>query len=163
MQTTGTSVRPIKPSPGGTLPALQSPIRTIVAQTDGQGTIRPSNGNSQTSSDEIIVDAEVDGTRYLFALIGALPQADCISGFVQSSRARNSAYGRKRLPKRDYRGCFRNQSMDRFHTLATNIRQTTRLFASCDGSSIDQYRLDRLPPLDRFAITAELRLAREAV
>jgi two-component system, NarL family, nitrate/nitrite response regulator NarL len=65
MQTTGTSNRPSKPSPGRTLPALQSLIRTIVAQTDGQSTIRPFNGNSETSSDEIIVDAEVDGVRYL--------------------------------------------------------------------------------------------------
>jgi len=65
MQTTGTSIRPIKPSPGRTLPDLQSLIRTIVAQADGQSTIRPSNGNSETSSDEIIVDAEVDGARYL--------------------------------------------------------------------------------------------------
>ena len=67
MQTTGTSVRQVKPSKGSgcSVPALQSLIRTIVAQTDGQSTIRPSNGNKETSSDEIIVDAEVDGVRYL--------------------------------------------------------------------------------------------------
>jgi DNA-binding CsgD family transcriptional regulator len=66
MQTTGTSVRPIKPSPGRRLPSLQSLIRTIVAQADGQSTIRPSNGNGNSeTSDEIIVDAEVDGARYL--------------------------------------------------------------------------------------------------
>jgi hypothetical protein len=131
LQNTAASVRPIKPSPGRALLALQSLIRTIIAQIDARGTKRPSNGNSQTSSDEIIVDAEVDGTPYL---LGRSPQADWISGFVQSSRARNSAYVRKRLPKQDYRGCFRNQSMDCLYTLATNIRQTTRLFASCDGN-----------------------------
>ena len=67
MQTTGTSLRQVKPSQGSgrTVPALQSLIRTIVAQTGGQCTIRPSNGNNETSSDEIIVDAEVDGVRYL--------------------------------------------------------------------------------------------------
>jgi two-component system, NarL family, nitrate/nitrite response regulator NarL len=67
MQTTGTSVRQIKLSQGSgrTVPTLQSLIRTIVAQTDGQSTIKPSNGNNETSTDEIIVDAEVDGVRYL--------------------------------------------------------------------------------------------------
>jgi DNA-binding CsgD family transcriptional regulator len=65
MRTTGTTAGPIKPSPGRTLPALQSLIRTIVAQIDGQSTIRPLNGNSETCNDEIIVDAEVDGVRYL--------------------------------------------------------------------------------------------------
>jgi two-component system, NarL family, nitrate/nitrite response regulator NarL len=65
MQTTGTSVRSTKPSSGRTLPDLQSLIRTIVAQSNGQSTIRPLNGNSQTSRDEIIVDVEVDGVRYL--------------------------------------------------------------------------------------------------
>jgi two-component system nitrate/nitrite response regulator NarL len=65
MQTTGTSIRSTKPSSGRTLPDLQSLIRTIVAKTNGQSTIRPLNGNSQTSRDEIIVDVEVDGVRYL--------------------------------------------------------------------------------------------------
>jgi len=65
MHTTGTSVRPIKPSPGRTLPDLQSLIRTIVDQTNGQSTIRPLNANGQTTRDEIIADVEVDGVRYL--------------------------------------------------------------------------------------------------
>jgi hypothetical protein len=135
MQITGTNIRPIKPSPGRKLPALQSLIRTIVAQADGQSAIRPSNGNSETSSDEIIVDAEVDGARHLLV---RSPQAHWFSAFVQSSRARNSSYVCKRLPKQDYRGCFRNQSMDCLYALATYIRQTTRLFASCDGSSVSR-------------------------
>lgn len=67
MQTKGTSVRQIKPSPGSgrDVPALQSLIRKIVAQTNNPSTIGPSNDDSETSSDEIIVDEEIDGVRYL--------------------------------------------------------------------------------------------------
>jgi hypothetical protein len=137
MQTTGTSVRQIKPSQcsGRTVSALQSLIRTIVAQTDGQSTIRPSNGNNETSSDEIIVDAEVDGVRYL--LVRSHKPITSSVSFSPRERevARMVAKG---LPKQDYRGCFRDQPLDRLHALATNIRQTPCLFASCNGSSIDQ-------------------------
>lgn len=65
MQTARTDVRPTKPSADRTLPAVQSLIRTIVAQTDSQNTTRPTPDDGETSSDEIIVDEEVDGVRYL--------------------------------------------------------------------------------------------------
>jgi DNA-binding CsgD family transcriptional regulator len=67
MPTTGTSVHPSKPAPvsGRIVPAFQSLIRTIVAQNNSPKTIKTLDGNTESSSDEIIVDAEVDGVRYL--------------------------------------------------------------------------------------------------
>ena len=66
MQTKGTSVRSIKPSSSRPAPDWQSLIRTIVAQNnEPPRTVAPLNGHGETCTDEIIVDEEIDGVRYL--------------------------------------------------------------------------------------------------
>jgi hypothetical protein len=74
---------------------------------------------------DIIVDAAVDGTRYLLV---RSPQAHCISGFVQSSRARNSAYVRKRLPNKTIADVLEIRPW----TVSTHLR---RVFAKLHVSS----------------------------
>ncbi len=96
-------------------------FRTLVGLIEKSSAAAPSHSGGEN----VLVDTEVEGARYLLVRMPGRGRA----GSTESPRTGNRAHGRERAPKQSDCRCFEYQRLDRLHPHAANLCKTRRRLA----------------------------------